>query len=150
MSPRASGGSQRAVAFAFNGYGPPGLGSRTNLRRLCDWLTFYIPAFYCAANMQRQDVVITLTTPPFIALAGWLHKILNPSAKFILWNMDVYPEALERTSLVKTGVESSAGSCAGRIAPCFGGWITWSASTARWRICFYRNTCRRIALCRIP
>ncbi|HET6249256.1 MAG TPA: glycosyltransferase family 4 protein [Tepidisphaeraceae bacterium] len=77
------------------------LGSRSNLRRLIDWLSFYIPTFHRAITMPRQDVVIALTTPPFIALAGWLHKLLNPSAKFVLWNMDVYPEALERTNLVK-------------------------------------------------
>jgi hypothetical protein len=53
--------------------------------------------------MPRQDVVIAMTTPPFIALAGWLHKLLHPTTRLILWNMDVYPEALERTNLIRKG-----------------------------------------------
>ena len=44
-----------------------------------------------------------MTTPPFIALAGWIHKLLHPRCRFILWNMDVYPEALERTGLIRPG-----------------------------------------------
>lgn len=79
------------------------LGSRTALGRLVDWVTFYIPAFWAAATLPRQDVIVAMTTPPFIALAGWLHKRLHPSTRFILWNMDVYPEAVERTRLVKSG-----------------------------------------------
>jgi len=78
------------------------MGSRTNLGRLLDWITFYIPALWAAATMPGQDVVIAMTTPPFIALAGWIHKLLNPSARLVLWNMDVYPEALERTKLIST------------------------------------------------
>jgi colanic acid biosynthesis glycosyl transferase WcaI len=78
------------------------MGSRTNLGRLLDWITFYVPALWAAATMPRQDMVIAMTTPPFIALAGLVHKLLNPSARLVLWNMDVYPEALERTKLIKT------------------------------------------------
>ena len=76
-------------------------GSRSKLGRLMDWLTFYLPAAWAAATMPRQDVIIALTTPPFIAMAGWLHKLIHPSTRLILWNMDVYPEALERTKLIK-------------------------------------------------
>ncbi|HWE02533.1 MAG TPA: glycosyltransferase family 4 protein [Tepidisphaeraceae bacterium] len=76
------------------------MGSRTNLGRLLDWVTFYVPALWAAATMPRQDMVIAMTTPPFVALAGWIHKLLHPSARIVLWNMDVYPEALERTNLI--------------------------------------------------
>ncbi|MDB5332299.1 MAG: hypothetical protein JWP03_3450 [Phycisphaerales bacterium] len=79
------------------------LGSRTNLRRFLDWATFYLPAFWRAATLPRQDVIIALTTPPFIALAGALHKFLHPRTKLVLWNMDCYPEAVERSGLVRTG-----------------------------------------------
>ncbi|HWE93132.1 MAG TPA: glycosyltransferase family 4 protein [Tepidisphaeraceae bacterium] len=79
------------------------LGSRTNLRRFLDWATFYFPAFWRAATLPRQDVIIALTTPPFIALAGALHKFLHPGTKLVLWNMDCYPEAVERTGLIRTG-----------------------------------------------
>ncbi len=76
-------------------------GSRGTAGRLLDWITFYIPAFWAAAILPRQDVVIAMTTPPFIALAGWIHKLLHPRSALILWNMDVYPEAIERTGMVK-------------------------------------------------
>jgi glycosyltransferase involved in cell wall biosynthesis len=79
------------------------LGSRTAFGRLIDWLSFYIPAFWAAVTLPRQDVIVAMTTPPFIALAGWLHKRLHRTPRFILWNMDVYPEAVERTRLVKPG-----------------------------------------------
>lgn len=79
------------------------LGSRTNLRRLIDWTTFYLRATLAAALLPRQDVYIALTTPPFIVVTGVLHKLLHPSARLILWNMDCYPEAIERTGLARTG-----------------------------------------------
>ncbi|MDB5299359.1 MAG: hypothetical protein JWO87_1022 [Phycisphaerales bacterium] len=79
------------------------LGSRTNLRRFLDWATFYLPAAVRALTLPRQDVIIALTTPPFITLAGVAHKVLHPSTKLVLWNMDCYPEAVERTGLVRTG-----------------------------------------------
>jgi len=79
------------------------MGGRSNVGRLLDWVSFYLPAFWAAMTLPRQDVFVSLTTPPFIALAGWLHKLINPSTRLILWNMDVYPEAVERTKLVKPG-----------------------------------------------
>ncbi|MDB5355725.1 MAG: hypothetical protein JWN24_2178 [Phycisphaerales bacterium] len=79
------------------------LGSRTNLRRFLDWATFYPSAVIRAVTLARQDVIIALTTPPFIALAAVAHKILHPGTKLVLWNMDCYPEAVERTGLIRTG-----------------------------------------------
>jgi glycosyltransferase involved in cell wall biosynthesis len=79
----------------------PQLGSTSRLRRLIDWLSFYVPAFFHLATMPPQDVVICLTTPPLIALSGVVHKLLHPHTKLALWNMDCYPEAIERTGMVK-------------------------------------------------
>ena len=78
-------------------------GSRSRLRRFFDWATFYFSAVVATARLARQDVIISLTTPPYIALAAILHKLLHPRTRIILWNMDCYPEAIERTGMVKTG-----------------------------------------------
>ena len=79
------------------------LGSTSLARRLIDWLSFYILAIFRVASLPRQDMIICLTTPPFIAIAGIFHKLLHPKTRLVLWNMDSYPEALERTGMIKPG-----------------------------------------------
>ncbi|HSU67110.1 MAG TPA: glycosyltransferase family 4 protein [Tepidisphaeraceae bacterium] len=79
------------------------LRSQSLLRRLLDWLTFYVSALCQTVRLPPQDVIVCLTTPPYIALAGVLHKLLNPQTKLVLWNMDCYPEALERTGMIRPG-----------------------------------------------
>jgi colanic acid biosynthesis glycosyl transferase WcaI len=77
------------------------LGSRRRLTRFVDWLTFYISAFWSALRLPRQDVIISLTTPPYIAWAGVAHKLLHGGrTRLILWNMDCYPEAVECTGML--------------------------------------------------
>jgi glycosyltransferase involved in cell wall biosynthesis len=56
-----------------------------------------------AVLLPRQDVIIALTTPPYIALAGVLQKIIHPRTRLVLWNMDCYPEAVERTGMIRPG-----------------------------------------------
>lgn len=79
------------------------LGSRGLLTRLIDWLTFYVVAMFRAAILPRQDVIICLTTPPYIVLAGLLQKLFHPKTRLMLWNMDCYPEAVERTGMLPAG-----------------------------------------------
>lgn len=79
------------------------LGSRSRVSRLIDWATFYLHAILRTASLPKQDVIVALTTPPFLALAGVLHKMLHPSTRLVLWNMDCYPEALERTGMIAPG-----------------------------------------------
>ncbi|HSZ55872.1 MAG TPA: glycosyltransferase family 4 protein [Tepidisphaeraceae bacterium] len=79
------------------------LGSRTKARRFIDWITFYISALKEAASLPPQEVVIAMTTPPFIAWAGALHKMLNPRTRLILWNMDCWPDTAERLNMIRTG-----------------------------------------------
>jgi glycosyltransferase involved in cell wall biosynthesis len=79
------------------------LGSRTKSRRFIDWMTFYISALKDAASLPPQDVVIAMTTPPFIAWAGALHKMLNPQTRLILWNMDCWPDTAERLNMIRPG-----------------------------------------------
>jgi colanic acid biosynthesis glycosyl transferase WcaI len=65
-----------------------------------DYLCFYVGAALRLAILARQDVIVSLTTPPFIAATVLIHKALHRGVRFVLWNMDCYPEVLERTGLV--------------------------------------------------
>jgi glycosyltransferase involved in cell wall biosynthesis len=56
-----------------------------------------------AAVLPRQDVIVCLTTPPYIVLAGLLQKLFRPKTRLVLWNMDCYPEAVERTGMLPAG-----------------------------------------------
>ena len=81
----------------------PRLGKSNNIKRLADYAAFYLGAIYRAISLPRQDVIISLTTPPYIAWAGGLHKLLHPSTKLVLWSMDCYPDAAERMNVIKKG-----------------------------------------------
>lgn len=87
----------------------PRLGKANLVKRLTDYACFYLGTFLKLLLLRRQDVVICLTTPPFIAWAGVLHKLVHRRARVILWNMDCYPEAPERIGMIKTeGLTSRA------------------------------------------
>ena len=77
------------------------LGSRSKARRFLDWGTFYASALKEVLTLDPQDVVISLTTPPFIPWVGLLHKQLNPRARLILWNMDCWPDTAERLGMIR-------------------------------------------------
>ncbi len=79
----------------------PRLGKANLIKRLADYFFFYLGTFWTLATMARQDVVISLTTPPFIAWAGVLHKLLHRRTRLVLWNMDCYPEAPERAGMIR-------------------------------------------------
>lgn len=75
----------------------PQLGKKTILRRCLDYASFYVMALWRTLRLPRQDVIISLTTPPFIAWSAILHKMLHPRTRVVLWSMDCYPEAAERS-----------------------------------------------------
>jgi colanic acid biosynthesis glycosyl transferase WcaI len=74
----------------------PRLGKASVLRRCIDYGVFYALACWRMLRIPAQDVIVSLTTPPYIVWAGVLHKLLHPRAKLVLWNMDCYPEIAER------------------------------------------------------
>jgi colanic acid biosynthesis glycosyl transferase WcaI len=82
----------------------PGLGKASHLKRLIDYAAFYIFAILRVLTLPRQDVIITLTTPPLIAWAGLLHKRLRGGrTRLVLWNMDCYPDVAERAGVMTPG-----------------------------------------------
>lgn len=79
----------------------PQLGKSSILNRCIDYAVFYVLCLFRLLTLRRQDVVIALTTPPFIAWAGALHKMLHRRCRLVLWNMDCYPEVAERVGTLK-------------------------------------------------
>ena len=72
--------------------GASSLGRRSVLRRMCDYLSFHLGATIKALRLRRPDLVITLTTPPLIALIGYLLRCLRGS-RHVYWSMDLHPDA---------------------------------------------------------
>lgn len=66
-------------------------GKRGILLRVVDFSAFYVRAFAKVISLPRHDVIVSLTTPPFISLvgiiAGWIKG--NRTA---YWVMDMYPD----------------------------------------------------------
>ncbi len=112
----SSGGyvSESATASASKSTNPrvyrlwtPRLGKNTAFARIVDYVSFYILAFIRSVTLPKQDIMISLTTPPFIAWAAILHKLIHRSTKVVLWNMDCYPEIAERAGVIEKGGFSS-------------------------------------------
>lgn len=81
----------------------PSLGKATLVKRLLDYGSFYAQTLWHAAALPRQDVIISMTTPPYIALAAVLHKLIHRRTRVVLWNMDCYPDVAERAGLIRKG-----------------------------------------------
>jgi colanic acid biosynthesis glycosyl transferase WcaI len=73
----------------------PALGRASLPRRLGDYLTFLVNVMARVAALPRQDVVIALTSPPYLEVAAVAHGLLHPRTRVILWSHDVYPDAAE-------------------------------------------------------
>jgi colanic acid biosynthesis glycosyl transferase WcaI len=71
----------------------PGLGRSTPGRQLAGYFAFLAGAALRLVLLPRQDLVIVMTTPPYLLVAALLHKALHPRTRVVLWSMDVYPDA---------------------------------------------------------
>ncbi len=72
--------------------GATAFGRSSTLRRMTDYLSFHLGALFRALRLPRFDVVVTLTTPPLIALIGVLLRRLRKSWH-VFWSMDLHPDA---------------------------------------------------------
>jgi glycosyltransferase involved in cell wall biosynthesis len=59
--------------------------------RIADFALFYALAAGRVLTLPRPDVVISFTTPPFIAAAGLLARLFRGS-RAVHWVMDLYPD----------------------------------------------------------
>lgn len=74
----------------------PALGKGTVLKRLSDYASFLGGSTLRLARLHRQDVVVSLTTPPFVVVSALVHKLLHRRTRVVLWSMDCYPDVIER------------------------------------------------------
>lgn len=81
----------------------PHLGKSSLWRRLLGYVAFLAGATARLVTQRRQDVVISMTTPPFLVVSALLHKLLHRRARVILWSMDCYPDAAERFGELRPG-----------------------------------------------
>lgn len=74
------------VRVGANMFGKSSISART-----IDYARFYMLALWKAVWLPRHDVCICFTTPPFIALIGWLLRVIR-GTKCVYWVMDLYPD----------------------------------------------------------
>jgi glycosyltransferase involved in cell wall biosynthesis len=84
--------------------------------RLEGYVSFLSRAFAKVHALPRYDVVVTLTTPPFLSLIGiWLRLVRR--SRFVYWVMDIYPDIALRAGVLRTfGPVRLAWSLLGRIS----------------------------------
>jgi glycosyltransferase involved in cell wall biosynthesis len=80
-----------------------GLRRKVLAGRILDYLAFILGATFRTAILPRQDVIVSLTTPPFVTFAAVLHKLLHRRTKIVLWSMDSYLDAAERLGVMRRG-----------------------------------------------
>lgn len=81
----------------------PRLGRSSIVSRATTYTTYFAAALWTLLRMPRQDVIIAMTTPPFVYLVAMAHKLRRRDTRVILWSMDVYPEVAERLRAVGEG-----------------------------------------------
>lgn len=77
-------------------------GRRSTLGRMLDFAGYYIRALGKGLRLKRFDVVICLTTPPYIALVGLLIRRLR-GGRVVYWLMDVYPDVMVAHGMLREG-----------------------------------------------
>ena len=81
----------------------PDLGKSSVTRRLVGYASFLVGSAARLVVLRRQDVIVAMTTPPFVVLGALLHKVLHPRTRIVLWSMDCYPDAAERFGELRPG-----------------------------------------------
>ncbi len=76
--------------------------SRETRSRLASYATFLAGAARAALKVDRPDVVVTLTTPPFTSVIGNLVK-RRTSARHYIWEMDLYPDVASDLNVLRRG-----------------------------------------------
>ncbi len=101
LAPAESG--PHAVAVRVRRVWTPHLGKSSLWRRLLGYLTFLVGATARLVIQPAQDVIIAMTTPPFLVTSAVLHKLLHRRTRVVLWSMDCYPDTAERFGELRPG-----------------------------------------------
>ncbi len=75
----------RTRSFAFRSLRLPA--------KLLNWISYYVMVLLHGIFIRRHDIVMALTTPPYIGFVGWIIARVK-RAKFVLNVQDLYPEVL--------------------------------------------------------
>ncbi|WP_436792968.1 glycosyltransferase family 4 protein [Actinospongicola halichondriae] len=78
----------------------PSLGRSRIVSRATTYTAYFLAALWTMLRMPRQDVIVVMTTPPFVYLIALAHKLRHRDTRVVLWSMDVYPEVAERLRAV--------------------------------------------------
>lgn len=98
-----TGGLRTGPALRIRRAWTPDLGKSSLWRRLLGYVTFLVGATARLLVLPRQDVIIAMTTPPFLVSSAVLHKLLHRRTRVVLWSMDCYPDAAERFGELRPG-----------------------------------------------
>lgn len=81
----------------------PDLRRGSAAKRIFDYAMYFVAALWSVLRLPKQDVIVAMTTPPFVYLLALAHKFRRRDTRVILWSMDVYPEVAERLRAVGQG-----------------------------------------------
>ncbi|MFT5422767.1 MAG: colanic acid biosynthesis glycosyl transferase WcaI [Phycisphaerales bacterium] len=74
---------------------------RSNIAlRAADFGVFYARAALRLLRVKRPDVVVSFTTPPFVAQLGLINRLFRRS-KAVFWLMDMYPDVAVACGVLK-------------------------------------------------
>jgi colanic acid biosynthesis glycosyl transferase WcaI len=83
--------SNRPLAKIIRVFGPSF--KRGTVARLLSYSSFMAGAVWKSMSVPRPDMVVTMTTPPLLAITGTLMRSIRNTRHFI-WEMDVFPDTL--------------------------------------------------------
>lgn len=88
-------------AVEITRFGNSAPGRQKTRSRFIGYALFLVRAFFFLVfHAKRSDTIVTLTTPPFAGILGFVAKKLKGS-RFIYWAMDLHPEAEVAVGWVK-------------------------------------------------
>lgn len=81
-------------------------GRGSSFRLVLNYLSYFfsvlIYTFYLILSNKKYDIIfVHHTSPIFITISPCLYKTFNKQTKMILWDLDIWPETLEATEVIK-------------------------------------------------
>jgi colanic acid biosynthesis glycosyl transferase WcaI len=80
----------------------PGLGKTAKWRRLVDFSSFWLSAFWILLKLPRYDVTVCLTSPPLISTLGTFMAAIK-GGKVVPWVMDLNPDEAVAAGWLRAG-----------------------------------------------